>query len=408
MSSGLAGFVADAREFLAAIRFARPELLWLVLLLPIFGLLERWAIRRRRAAGARLGRPSTIAGQLVSQGGRGWWLRLAYSLGWMLLVLGVAGPRWGKSDERGVAVGRDVVVVIDLSRTMQADDMNVPQRGWRVPSEAEQVAAEKELAAAKAAKPADVADAVKAAARLRFAEEHALGIRAERRNAARWRAAREAALELVDGMAHRGGHRVAVIIFSTRAKVLCPLTTDYDHARAMLTEIDGSYPPPEIRGAAGTTTISGTRIGAALIEATKTHDPTQRGYQDIILLSDGDDPGGDREWASGSDAAREARIPVHTVGLGDQNAGTFLTFQEEPFETRLQEAPLKQIANETKGQYIAARKDVPNLAEFFRSQIEPLPNRELSDESLPLPKERYVWFLAPALSLFMLGWLRGK
>ena len=51
------------------------------------------------------------------------------------------------------------------------------------------------------------------------------------------------------------------------------------------------------------------------------------------------------------------------------------SFGDEPFETRLQEAPLKQVAAETRGQYLGARKTPPRLGEFFRSHIEPLPGR---------------------------------
>src|SRR5437016_3625180 len=122
-SSGLAGFAADAREFLVALRFARPGLLWLLLVLPVFVGVNRWAARRRRAAVARIGRPAAVAGQLTHPVSRRQWLGVFYPLAWVLLVLGVAGPRWGKSDETGIAVGRDVVVVIDLSRSMQANDM---------------------------------------------------------------------------------------------------------------------------------------------------------------------------------------------------------------------------------------------------------------------------------------------
>ena len=46
-SSGLAGLLTDAREFVAAVRLARPDALWLLLLLPVLGLLNRWAARRR-------------------------------------------------------------------------------------------------------------------------------------------------------------------------------------------------------------------------------------------------------------------------------------------------------------------------------------------------------------------------
>jgi Ca-activated chloride channel family protein len=353
--SGLSGFLTDAREFLAALRFARPALLWLLLLPTLFWLVDRWAARRRRAAVARIGRPAAVAGQLTRPFARTrWWSGLTYSLAWMCLALGVAGPRWGKSDETGIAVGRDVIVVIDLSRSMLADDM------------------------------------------------------ADRTAPTRWQAARNAAINLIDGMARRGGHRVGVVVFAARTKLVCPLTTDYDHARAVVGDLDGEYPPPEIRPAAGTRVMSGTRIGAALIAAVEAQDVRFPGYQDIILISDGDDPGNDEEWARGTAAARKAGIPVDTVGVGNPNAGTFLVLGEELFETRLQEEPLKQIAAETRGQYLAARTEAPQLGEFFRTHIEPLPSRDVSDESVPQPKERYAWFLAPALVLFALGWLRGR
>ncbi len=353
-SSGLAGVAADAREFLAAVRFARPDALWLLWLVPLFGLLDRWAARRRRAAVSRIGRPAGVAGQLTDPFPRRRWLGLAYPVGWVLLVLGAAGPRWGRGDETGVAVGRDVVVVIDVSRSMQADDMADP------------------------------------AAR------------------ARWEAARAAALDLIDGMSRRGGHRVAVVAFAARPLVLCPLTTDYDHARAVVADLDGSVPPPEVRPPVAGPAVSGTRIGAALSAAVAAHDARFPGHQDVVLISDGDDPGGDREWVKGAGAARAAGIPVHVAGVGNPDADAFLKFGDELVSTRLQEAPLRQVADETRGQYLAARRDVPRLGEFFRTRIEPLPGREVSDESLPLPKERYVWFLAPALALFAVGWARGK
>jgi len=354
MSSGLAGFAADARDFLIALRFARPELLWLFLLFPMFALFDRWGANRQRAAIAKLGRPSAIAGQLTQPHSRQRWLRFTQSLAWTLLVLGVAGPLWGKSDETGIAVGRDVVVVIDLSQSMLADDM------------------------------------------------------ADRSAPRRWEAARNAAIDLIDGMAKRGGHRVGVVVFAARTKVICRLTTDYDHARAIVTEINGDLPPVEVRPPVSVEMPSGTRIGAGLIAAVKAHDNRFPGYQDIILISDGDDPGEDKEWVRGADAAREARIPVHTVGVGDPENGTFRELDMEIFETRLQEAPLKQIAAETRGQYVASRKDAPRLAEFFRTSLEPLPSRDVSDESITLPKERYLWCLVPALALFSIVWLRGK
>jgi Ca-activated chloride channel family protein len=351
--SGLAGLAADLREFLAAIRFARPEALWLLFLLPLLGLLNRWAAIQRRAAIAHIGRPAAVAGQLTHPILRRRWLGLAYPLAWIALILGLAGPRWGKSDETGIAVGRDVVIVVDLSRSMQAPDMADPSAPTR------------------------------------------------------WQAARTGALDLLAGIAQRGGHRVAIVVFAAYPKVMCPLTTDYDHVRAVLTDLDGQYPPPEIRPGA-TEVISGTRIGAALRAAVAAHDQRFPGYQDVVLISDGDDPADDREWVRGSDEARKAQIPVHTVGVGNHLEDFILTFGEELAPTRLREEPLQRIAAETRGRYIAARRDLPQLGEFFRSHLEPLPARAVSDEALPVPRERYPWFLAPALGLFLIGWIRGR
>jgi Ca-activated chloride channel family protein len=358
-SSGLGGLLTDAREFVAAVRFARPFLLWLVFLLPLLGLLNYWAARRRQAALAAIGRPSAVTGQLTHPRGRRGWLGLAYPLAWILLVVGIAGPRWGKSDEVGVAVGRDLVIVIDLSRTMLADDMSDSQ------------------------------------------------------NRARWQAARAGALDLLQAVARRGGHRVAVVVFAAKPKLMCPLTTDYEHVRAVLEDLNGDFPPPEIRPGNDPNVTSGTRIGAALVAAVQAHDERFPGSQDIILISDGDDPmPEEKEWIRGADAARAANIPVHTVGVGSPTQPAIFTVGREMPElvsTALQEDVLdKDIAQRTHGFYLAARRDVPALGEFFRTRIEPNPSREVSDDKIPQPKERYPWFLAPALLLFLVGWLRGR
>ena len=354
-SSGLAGFLADAREFLADLRFARPGMLWLLLLLPAFAVLNRWAARRRRAAVARVGRPAAVAGLLTRPGARRPWLGVLYPLAWVLLVLGAAGPRWGEGGETGVAVGRDVVIVIDLSRSMLADDM------------------------------------------------------ADRTASTRWEAARAAALDLIAGLARRGGHRVGVVAFAARPKLVCPLTTDYDHARAVVEELHGRHPPPEVRPTAAGDEPSGTRIGAAITAAVRAHDNRFPGYQDVVLISDGDDPADDREWEAGVAEALKAGIPVFAVGVGNPVAVAPLTLDgEDVVGTQLREAPLQQVADETRGQYVAARTSVPRLGEFFRTHLEPLPGREVSDESIPQPEEQYPWLLAPALALFAVGWLRGR
>jgi Ca-activated chloride channel family protein len=359
LPSGLGGLIADAREFIAAVRFARPEALWLFVLFALFAITNRYAAWRRRIEADRIGRASALANLQTQPRPRRRWIGLAYPLAWVLLILGVAGPRWGRSEEPGIAVGRDLVVVVDLSQSMKADDM------------------------------------ASATARTR------------------WEAARAGLLDLMTTLAQRGGHRIGIVVFAARTKVLVPLTTDYDHVRAIIADLDGNWPPPDIRPGAEPGITSGTRIGAGLIAAVNLHDPRFPGSQDVLLLSDGDDPGDDREWLKGTAAARAAGIPVHVVGLGNPDAATLLSLGNDPMNvelvnTKLDETVLKQIAAETRGEYLPARRDVPHLGDFFRARIEPSATRELSDDAIPQPKERYAWFLAPALVLFTLGWLRGR
>ncbi len=234
----------------------------------------------------------------------------------------------------------------------------------------------------------------------------------------RWQAAVAGAQDLVESLRSRGGHRAAIVVFAAKPKLLVPLTTDYDHLQAKLAELDAAHPPPEIRPDEGSK--SGTRIGAALAAAVEAHDPRFPGYQDIILLSDGDDPADDREWAAGVSVARQASIPVHAVGLGDPVHPSPVLVDgrllesigkdgvRDPVQTRLHEDVLKAIAEEGRGSYLPARREVPRLGEFFRTRIEPNPSRELSDDALPQPKDRSAWFLGIGLALLAIGWWRER
>ena len=53
--------------------------------------------------------------------------------------------------------------------------------------------------------------------------------------------------------------------------------------------------------------------------ALQTHetDPLYHGYQDILLISDGDDPARDNEWMEGATAVRQQGLPIYTVGVGN-------------------------------------------------------------------------------------------
>ena len=75
--------------------------------------------------------------------------------------------------------------------------------------------------------------------------------------------------------------------------------------------------------------------------------------------------------------------------------------------TKLEEAPLTEIAQQTKGTYTAARTGPVSLVELFRGKIETGLKREAVDEAPPMYIQRYEWFFAAALLLFMLEMTLG-
>ena len=337
--------------------FAHPRLLYLlILLMPALTVVSIVAGVRRRRALARLGsRPALEALASVSR-----WRRalkslfLSFSLS--LAVVAAAGPQWGYEPEPVTAVGRDVVVVVDLSRSMLAEDV-LPNRLER---------------------------------------------------------ARRAVAELAEVVQKTGGYRLGLVAFAGEARVVCPLTPDYDHFREALADLDPNDPllaakSPEFGIA------SGTRLGKALGMAVQLHDPRKRGHQDILVLSDGDDPARDDEWATGADLARERSIPVYPIGIGNPDAdspipdaaGRPIVHDDKEVRTRLTERPLEEIARVTGGVYVPARLDLPPMDEWFRGYVRTHPDEGEAEDLLPTLKSRAAPFYGGALALFAFATVLG-
>jgi Ca-activated chloride channel family protein len=321
----------------------------LLTVLPMLAVLAAVAWFQRRRAWTQLGFIQRVPGKIQRR-----WGATCVTAGLVLLVLGIAGPQWGRRPVRAeeLAPGRDLVVVLDLSRSMLAEQ---PSR-----------------------------------------QERALA----------------ALVDLADALQARGGHRIALVVFAAHARLVFPLTTDYDHFRDALTHQNADNLPRALRPQAGDLAASGTRIGEALRTAVMAHDPANKGVQDILLVSDGDDPAGDEEWSAGVDMARAQGIPVYTVGIGDPVTPSTipsgkgpLLHNGKPVTTRLEEQPLEEIARRTHGHYLPAHTNAVPLGKWWRSTIASGAGRQPADapEALPLQKPRYAWFFAGALGCFAVG-----
>jgi Ca-activated chloride channel family protein len=330
--------------------FAHPAFLWTLLALPVCWVLVLFAYIRRRQLTARLASALLLRKSVLVQPR---WRRLktmCVLTGLMLVGIAAAGPQWGLDPSAQQRKGRDVIIVIDLSRSMSAEQPSRRERAVR------------------------------------------------------------ALRDLADSFQEHGGNRVAVVAFASQAQLLFPLTQDYDHLRHVLTQIDND----DIGGLHAEKPVSGTRIGAALKLAVDSIDPSRANRPIIVLLSDGHDPADDKEWQLGVQAASAKKIRIHTVGIGDPDADATipagaepLLYDGKPVLTRLYETPLKEIASGTDGVYLPAHTKRLPLGAFVQHLLDADELREETptDEALPVYQLRYAWFLFPAVLLFMLAML---
>ncbi len=108
---------------LDSFRFAYPDLLWLLLLLPLLALLQGRSGPSAAVLFSSIAAIKAIAQQQrVSPGKIGLSLRLA-TLG--LLILALARPQWGSTSTEIEASGIDIILAVDLSGSMQAMDFTL-------------------------------------------------------------------------------------------------------------------------------------------------------------------------------------------------------------------------------------------------------------------------------------------
>jgi Ca-activated chloride channel family protein len=308
---------------------------------------KRRALRRLAAAGAD---PPLV----LARRGRQALKCLLLTAAALLLGVAVLGPQWGWTEvEAPPHRGRDVLVLLDVSRSMLAEDV-APNR----------------LARARA----DLRD-------------------------------------LSASLERAGGYRIGLIAFAERAAVLCPLTSDYRSFEEELAA--ASLDTLRLRGFGERE--DGTEIGLALERASQVIDDASAPYTDVLLVSDGGDM--DQGTLEAADTLARRGIPVHALGLGDPVTGalipvrgangrmTHLRYQGEVVRTRLEESVLRAVAGRTHGEYFAAGTGFLELDKAFGEVIAAKEGVERSEGRRRLGIHRFQWFVAPALVLLLLDWL---
>ncbi len=317
-----------------------PSWLLLLWLLPaIVGLLYI-ARRRRVAAALRFAEPG-ILGRLIpaASPGRDLLRSAALTLALALLITGLARPRWGVFFEKVQSRGVDLFVLLDVSRSMLAEDV-APNR----------------LERAKA--------------------------------------------DIRDLMSHLAGDRVGLIVFAGASIVIVPLTTDQGFFLTALDEVDpasaprgGSLIGDAIRKALESLEPRADRDQVlVLITDGEDHDsfPAEAAKQAAER--------GVKIFTVGlGDAAEGRRIPVRDE-RGNQ---TFLKQDGQEVWSKMDEKLLKDIALNTGGAYVPAQTRAYDLGTIYHDRLAQLTRGEISAEKRKRYGEQFQIFLVAGFVMLL-------
>jgi Ca-activated chloride channel family protein len=194
---------------------------------------------------------------------------------------------------------------------------------------------------------------------------------------------------------NRPSDRIGIVVFATQAYTLSPLT--FDHAwlarqldRLEIGVIDADH------------TAIGDGLGVALtrLEQSGREEGNRRKGAFVVLLTDGSNNAGVLKPPQAAEVARARGIPVYTIGAG-KDGYTFLPVRDERGRTitytqimaNLDEGALTSISEQTGGRFFRAR-DANTIESAFKS-IDQAQKIEFAAKSYLLTTELFPWFAVP-------------
>lgn len=187
--------------------------------------------------------------------------------------------------------------------------------------------------------------------------------------------------------------RIGLIVFGQEAFTQAPLTMDKGLLLTLVNKMK--------IGMAGDTTA----IGSAIAIGGKRLKALEAKSKILILLTDGRNNTGDITPEQAADAVHAFGVKIYTIGVGGKGPAPFPV--QTPFGTRvvnqyvdLDEETLQKIASIGGGKYFRA-SDSRELSEIY-DIIDKAEKTEIDVKEFFHYKELYLYFLIPALFLFIL------
>jgi Ca-activated chloride channel family protein len=336
-----------------AVSWADPKALWLLALLPLVIAVLWWHAMRTKRATEMFGRSATVAPLIL---GRSKWWRIARAalmiVGLFLLIVAFAGPQYGSRTRVLRKRGIDVVIALDFSKSMLAQDVH-PSRIKRAKAELERL------------------------------------------------------------MNDLDGDRIGLVAFAGDAMAF-PMTVDYSAVRLFLRDL-GPMDMPVGGTAIGKALIASKRLIESSNERRGEEAAPPARARVVILLTDGEDHEGDPIAAAQELQAAGIKVYAVGIGSGSgepipsYTADGTLTGHMKDSDGRLvmtslsaeNEETLREIASITGGQYVRAEEGTVGITEI-RRELAKLQASEQKARRVTVHENRFALVLLPAFLLIVL------
>ena len=326
--------------------FAHPYLLLLLLLLPVLAWLKGKSGRQPAFLYSSVQLVKGIIGITRSRAGR-----ILLSLRWLalaLFIVALAQPRFVHSEEQVKASGVDIVVALDMSGSMSAEDDGFVLNG-------------------------------KQASRFAIAKD-----------------------VLKKFIAKRPNDRLGLVVFAAQAFVLVPPTLDHEFLSANLERMD-----MESLTAQGFDNRA-TAIGSALSSSLNRLRDLKSKSKIVILMTDGENNAGKVPPLTAAEAAQALGVKVYTIGVGTRGEARMAVgrnpFTGEPVYQKIpvdvDEDTLKTVAKMTNAKYY--RADSSDTLNKIYDDIDHLEKTDAVVKKYTQYNDMFPWAILPGLFFLLL------
>ncbi len=327
-------------------RLAHKEFLWLYALIPVFILIFILMMYWKKSALKKFGEVSLIAGLFPDSSVSKPYIKFVILvLAYIFLVFGICGPQIGTKLEEVKRKGVDLVIALDVSNSMNAEDI----------------------------KPT----------------------RLER--------SKQAIYRLIDRLQ---GDRIGLIVFAGKAYVQLPITTDYGAAKLFLQSINSSVVPTQGTAIGSAISLAVDAIGdsakknTAIVVITDGENHEDDAIEEAANAAEN----GIIVHTIGMGSPGGAPIPVYHKGtrvgfMQDEGGSTVVT--------KLDAESLQKIADAGKGKFVRATNNDDGL-EIIMKEINSMEKKEFGTKMFTDYDDQFQYFAGAALLLLLLEFLLSE